>query len=225
MFCTRRQLFRALNRCRPRWQSTVQHDSSNILHDPQSNPLMQQATLTQNDSSSILHDPQSNPLMQQATLTQNDSSNILHDPQSNSVIQPTLTQNDSSNILHDPESNTHTQNDSSNILPDPQSNPVIQQPTHLNYTMQIMAAINIGNYPSCFQVAAKMKSSGISPDISTYNALMNAVAKDGHALLSWAILDDMLLVGVKPTTTTFAHLIEVIMTPISLSSFSFDRHF
>jgi pentatricopeptide repeat protein len=172
---------------------------------------MQQATHTQNDSSSILHDPQTNPLMQQATLTQNDSSNILHDSQSNPVMQPTLTQSDSSNILHDPDSNTHTQNDSSNILPDPQSNPIIQQPIHLNYTMQIMSAINVGNIPMCFQIAGKMKSSGISPDVSTYNGLINAVAKDGHSLLSWAILDDMLLVGVQPTTTTFTHLIEVIM--------------
>ena len=64
----------------------------------------------------------------------------------------------------------------------------------------------------CFQIAAKMKSSGMSPDISTYNALMDVVAKDANSLLSWAILDDMLLLGIRPTVTTFTHLIDVITT-------------
>lgn len=199
MFCPR-QLFRALHYSRPRrWLSAVQHDSSNILHDPQSHPVMQQPTLTQNDSSNTLHDP---PVMQQSTHTQNDSSNILHDPQSNPVTQqPTLTQKDSSNILHDP-----------------LSNPVTQQPTHLTFTNQILTAVNGGNFPSGFQIAAKMKSQGISPDILTYNALMHAVAKDGNSLLSWAILDDMILFGIQPTVTTFTHLIDVIMSFFSLPS-------
>ena len=225
MFC--RQLFLALNRSRPRrWLSTVQHDSSNILHDSQSGPDMQQPTHTQNDPSNILHD---HPVIQQPTHSQNDSSNILQNPPG--MQQPSHSQNESSNILQDPQSNpviqqtTDTQNDSSIILNDPLSNPITQQPTNLNFTTQILAAINTGNVPSGFQIAAKMKSHGISPDISTYNALMQAVAKDGSSLLSWAILDDMSLVGVQPTVTTFTHLIDVIMTPFSLSSFSFDRHF
>lgn len=138
MFCPR-QLFRTLNRCRPRWLSTVQHDSSNTLHDPQ--------------------------------LT------------------------------------------------------IVQKPSHVNLTMQIVSAANAGNFPACFQIATRMKATRITPDISTYNALMNAVAQDANALLSWAILDDMLLLGIQPTVTTFTHLIDVIMTPFSLSSFSFDRHF
>lgn len=211
MFCTRRQIFRALNRCRPRWQSTVEHDSSNILHDPQPIPVMQQATHTQNESSNTLQDPQSNPVMEQPTHTQNGSSNILHDPESNPDMQQP----------------TNSQNDSSNNLPDSQSNPIIEQPSHLKFTMQIMSAINSGRPSSCFQIAAKMKSLDKSPDISTYNGLMHAVAlaKDSNLILSWAVFDDMLLVGVKPTVTTFVHLIDVIMTPFSFSSLSFDWHF
>ena len=138
MFCPR-QLFRALNRCRPRWLSTVQHDSSNTLHDPQ--------------------------------LT------------------------------------------------------IIQKLSHDNYAMQMVTAANGGNLPVCFQIATRMKATRKSPDISTYNALMNAVARDAHSLLSWAILDDMLLLGIQPTVTTFTHLIDVIMTPFHFQSFSFDRHF
>ena len=127
MFCTR-QLFRALNRCRPRWLSTAQHDSSNILHDSQSITVM-------------------------------------------------------------------------------------KPPTHTNFAGQMMVAAKAGNFPVCFQIAVKMKSSGIAPDISTYNALMNMIALEGNALFSWAILDDMLLVGIQPTVTTFTHLIDVIITP------------
>lgn len=77
--------------------------------------------------------------------------------------------------------------------------------------MKIMVAANSGNFPTCFQIAAKMKATGVTPDILTYNALMSAVAQDGNTLFSWAILDDMLLVGIQPTTTTFTHLMDVIM--------------
>ena len=108
------------------------------------------------------------------------------------------------------------QHDSSNILHDPPSMPAMQQPTHANLAMQIMNTANAGNIPMCFQIATKMKLSRIKPDISTYNALMSAVAQDGNSLFSWAILDDMLLVGIKPTVTTFTHLIDVNMAPFHL---------
>jgi hypothetical protein len=148
MFCPR-QLFRAVNRCRPpRWLSTVQHDSANILHDPQSIP----ATHT----------------------VQHDSSNVLHDPQSKSM----------------------------------------QHPTHVGIAMQLLEAVRRKQSSACFKIALKMKTIGMTPDISIYNGLMSAIAaKNGHALLAWAILDDMLLEGIQPTVTTFFHLIHVIMTP------------
>ena len=111
------------------------------------------------------------------------------------------------------------QHDSSNAFPvlhDYQSKPLVQPSTHTNFTMQIMAAANSGNFPTCFQIAARMKATGIAPDISTYNALMSAVAHDANALFSWAVLDDMLLVGIQPTTTTFTHLMNVIMSLFTL---------
>ena len=107
---------------------------------------------------------------------------------------------------------TTVQHDSSNILPVLRDKPFMQPPSQTTLTMQIMAAASSGRLPACFQIAAKMKAAGITPDISTYNALMSAVAQDSNALFSWAILDDMLLVGVRPSTTTFAHLMDVIMT-------------
>jgi hypothetical protein len=72
MFCPR-QLFRVVNRCRPpRWLSTVQHDSADVLHDPQSIP----ATHTiQHDSSN----PQllmTVPTHTEITTVQHESSNI-----------------------------------------------------------------------------------------------------------------------------------------------------
>lgn len=123
------------------------------------------------------------------------------------------------------------QYDSSNIFPalnDHQSKPLVQPPTHTNLTMQIMAAANSGHSPTCFQIAAKMKAAGITPDISAYNALMSAVAQDANMLFSWAILDDMLLVGIQPTATTFTHLMDVIITlshfQVSLSTRIFRRN-
>ncbi|KAF8161013.1 hypothetical protein B0H34DRAFT_795856 [Crassisporium funariophilum] len=73
--------------------------------------------------------------------------------------------------------------------------------------MQMMAAANAGQSVSCLSSAAKMKAANITPDASTYNAIMSVTARDGNSLFSWAVLDDMLLVGVKPDTTTFTHLV------------------
>jgi hypothetical protein len=107
------------------------------------------------------------------------------------------------------------QHDSSNILPDPQPKPIIQNSTHTNFTMRIMASVNSGNTAACFRAAVEMKAAGVAPDILTYNALMSAVAQDASGLLSWAIFDDMLLVGIQPTVTTFTYLMEVIMSPFT----------
>jgi len=77
------------------------------------------------------------------------------------------------------------------------------------YNMQIMAASEARRLAECLAIAAQMKENHLKPDISTYNALMSAVSRDGNWLQAWAILDDMFLIGVKPTTTTFNHLIYV----------------
>jgi pentatricopeptide repeat protein len=78
--------------------------------------------------------------------------------------------------------------------------------------MQMMEAAERGKYYSCLAIAAKMKSDGIRPDYSTYSALIQAAAHEARWLDAWAIFDDMLLVGIKPTVTIFNHLLHVCDT-------------
>ncbi|KAF5386004.1 hypothetical protein D9615_002506 [Tricholomella constricta] len=53
-----------------------------------------------------------------------------------------------------------------------------------------------------------MKHSGLQPSIATYTALMNAAAREGQWLDAWAILDDMMAVGVMPDVAVFNALLK-----------------
>ncbi|KAF4620466.1 hypothetical protein D9613_000620 [Agrocybe pediades] len=75
------------------------------------------------------------------------------------------------------------------------------------YTLQIMASANSGNFAECLQIASKMKAENISPDAATYNAMLSLAARSGSWLYSWAIFDDMLQRGIQPTPVLFSHLI------------------
>jgi len=75
--------------------------------------------------------------------------------------------------------------------------------------MQMMDTAERGKYYSCLAIAARMKTEGVRPDYSTYSALMQAAAREGAWLDAWAIFDDMLLVGIKPTAAIFNHLLQV----------------
>ncbi|EDR11808.1 uncharacterized protein LACBIDRAFT_293043 [Laccaria bicolor S238N-H82] len=94
------------------------------------------------------------------------------------------------------------------------------------YNMQIMAASEARRLAECLVIAAQMKENHLKPDISTYNALMSAVSRDGNWLQAWAILDDMFLAqrqrssaymwnvldkmdqtGVPPNAATCTHII------------------
>lgn len=56
-----------------------------------------------------------------------------------------------------------------------------------------------------------MKKNGFAPDIQTYNSLLHILAHPQYSrpLEAWAVLDDMLAVGVAPNVMTFNHLIKV----------------
>ena len=84
-----------------------------------------------------------------------------------------------------------------------------RSPSATDYTIKIMASANSGHFADCLKTSAQIKSAGMKPDASIYNALMSLAARDASWLFSWAIFDDMLLSGVKPTSTTFAHLVNV----------------
>jgi pentatricopeptide repeat protein len=65
----------------------------------------------------------------------------------------------------------------------------------------------------CVAYAAEMKEKRIEPNLVIYNSMLAATAEDGLWLDSWAILDDMLLMGIKPNAMSFSHLLHVSSSP------------
>lgn len=78
-----------------------------------------------------------------------------------------------------------------------------------DHSTNIVAAANKGQFIKALYLAAKMKSSATTPSITIYNALMSLAAREQSWLFAWAIFDDMRHCGVQPTTTTYAHLLQV----------------
>lgn len=78
-----------------------------------------------------------------------------------------------------------------------------------DHSTTIVAAANKGQFIKALYLAAKMKSSPTAPSITIYNALMSLAAREQSWLFAWAIFDDMHHCGVQPTTTTYAHLLQV----------------
>jgi pentatricopeptide repeat protein len=62
-------------------------------------------------------------------------------------------------------------------------------------------------------LAAQMKGDGVQPNLAIYNCLLEAAANGVFWLEAWAILDDMLFVGIKPDTMSFNHLLHVRRSP------------
>lgn len=75
----------------------------------------------------------------------------------------------------------------------------------------MMAASNSGHFGDSLQLAQRMKADGIKPEAETYNILLSHAARDRTWLFAWAIFDDMILAGIRPTPTTFVHLIQVFL--------------
>jgi pentatricopeptide repeat protein len=83
--------------------------------------------------------------------------------------------------------------------------------TATEYAVQLMAASNSGHFEDSLQLAQRMKVDGIKPEAETYNILLSLAARERAWLFAWAIFDDMILAGIKPTPTTFVHLIQVFL--------------
>ncbi|KAJ6593845.1 hypothetical protein B0H19DRAFT_919621 [Mycena capillaripes] len=60
-----------------------------------------------------------------------------------------------------------------------------------------------------------MKRQGVAPNLSTYNTLLRALAQDGHASATLAVLEDMLAVGVAPNIWSFNNIINAHRTESS----------
>ncbi|KAK2460796.1 hypothetical protein APHAL10511_007266 [Amanita phalloides] len=63
------------------------------------------------------------------------------------------------------------------------------------------------SYSLCLQAAAQMKLEGVHPDVQVYRTLMRSASHSAAWLHAWAILDDMLLMGIKPDVAMFNSLI------------------
>lgn len=81
--------------------------------------------------------------------------------------------------------------------------------TAARFNLDIAAKADVSQFPACFSLAADMKKQGVSPDISTYNTLLRALAHGGYATPTFAVLEDMLAVGVSPDAMSFNHIIHV----------------
>ena len=103
--------------------------------------------------------------------------------------------------------------------PDVQSQKNLIQTSRARSAMQMMEAAERGKYHSCLAIAAKMKADGIPPDYSTYSALIQAATREARWLDAWAIFDDMLLVGIKPTVAIFNYLLDVCYVPYHIFLF------
>ncbi|PPQ99718.1 hypothetical protein CVT24_009701 [Panaeolus cyanescens] len=86
------------------------------------------------------------------------------------------------------------------IIPDSQNIPSDKIP-------QLLSAVNANRPVDTFQILRRMKDSGVTPSLTVYNYLLELTARNQLWFISWAILDDMLNAGVKPSVQTFAHLI------------------
>ncbi|KAG6899969.1 hypothetical protein C0993_004737 [Termitomyces sp. T159_Od127] len=80
--------------------------------------------------------------------------------------------------------------------------------TKARFNLQLTEEAELGHYSNVLEIAAKMKALKIQPDVTTYVALINAAAHHRMWLDAWAILDDMIAVGIQPNTAVFNLLIK-----------------
>ncbi|KAG6842097.1 hypothetical protein C0991_002751 [Blastosporella zonata] len=80
--------------------------------------------------------------------------------------------------------------------------------TKARHQMQLLEAADMGRYGEALHIVSKMKFEGIKPDLLTYSALMTSASYHRQWLDAWAILDDLLAVGLQPDTAIFNALIQ-----------------
>ncbi|RPD57625.1 hypothetical protein L226DRAFT_503590 [Lentinus tigrinus ALCF2SS1-7] len=80
--------------------------------------------------------------------------------------------------------------------------------TRLN--MIIASELDKGHSLKAMVVAKRMKDEGITPNITTYNYLMQACAQLNLQLEARAVYDDMLAMGIQPDRHTFHQLMQAL---------------
>ena len=78
--------------------------------------------------------------------------------------------------------------------------------------MFIATELDRGNHVKVMGIAKRMKDEGITPDITTYNYLLQACAQLNLSLEARAVYDDMLSMGIQPNRQTFHYLMQVSLS-------------
>ncbi|KAI0705061.1 hypothetical protein C8T65DRAFT_653096 [Cerioporus squamosus] len=76
--------------------------------------------------------------------------------------------------------------------------------------MILATELDKGNTPRVMTVAKRMKDEGIAPDVTTYNYILQACAKQNLHPEARAVYEDMLAMGVHPDRQTFHHLMQAL---------------
>lgn len=77
------------------------------------------------------------------------------------------------------------------------------------YNMELGRLAEQNRAADVFDVARKMKESGVKPDHMTYDHLLLACGGIGAHVEAWAVLEDMLAVGIEPKRHTFHLMLHV----------------
>lgn len=85
--------------------------------------------------------------------------------------------------------------------------------------MEMLAAGGKGNFARCLELASDMKAAGLEPELATYASLMMSAGVHAASTDGWAILEDMLSLGIKPNADIMNNLIKVCL----LSSRAYTR--
>ena len=89
------------------------------------------------------------------------------------------------------------------------------------YNVALGQLADEGDLTRCLQLAARMKTQGVKPDVLTYHCLIRACGKEGLTNHAVAIFEDMLAAHLQPERETFHLLFKVsLLARIDLGVFA-----
>ncbi|KAI6157784.1 hypothetical protein BKA82DRAFT_4061395 [Pisolithus tinctorius] len=59
----------------------------------------------------------------------------------------------------------------------------------------------------CLRLVREMKRERVKPDLTIYNSLLACIAEEGLPLEAWAVIDDMIAVGILPDRQSYHHVL------------------
>lgn len=77
------------------------------------------------------------------------------------------------------------------------------------YNKQLQDNLAAGRTVAVVQACIMMKRLGITPDVTTYNCLIRAMANDLYYYEAWAVYRDMEALGISPNIETYNALLYV----------------